>query len=314
MLGWGGFWILTVVWGSLFLFSRVGVASIDPIHITFIRLGVAAVGMNLIVILRRLPVPRDARTISHIVINGIGGLMIPIFMLNIGIQTVESGLSSVIQSTAAVFAAVVAHFVFADERLTPIKFFGVIVSFVGVIVLTQRGNPTDPSGSSLGGQIALIAGALFYAGFTIHSRVLIKQNIKPTVFSAIAMTSATVGIGIIMIFNIATGHVSPALPTTLAPEALAIMLILAVVHSFLAYLLYYEVVARIGAASSTMVTYTIPPVALILGIIFLNESLDTFIVIGSALIFFGIALTNVSYFERADDFLRGLRIKKGRMS
>lgn len=314
MLGWGGFWILTVVWGSLFLFSRVGVASIDPIHITFIRLGVAAVGMNLIIVARRLPVPRDPHTLLHIIINGIGGLLIPIFLLNIGIQSVESGLSSVIQSTAAVFAAIVAHFVFADERLTPIKFIGVVVSFIGIVVLTQRDSPSNVTQSSLAGQIALLTSALFYAGFVIHSRVLMqKHDIKPTVFSAIAMLSATISIGIVMVFNIAMGDVAISLPYTIGLETFLVVMTLGIVHSFLAYLLYYQVVQTIGAAPSTMVTYTIPPVALMLGIIFLNEQLDGFVIVGSVLIFFGIALTNLKFFERADTLLYGLGIKKGQV-
>ncbi len=313
MLGWGGFWILTIIWGSLYLFSRVGVESIHPIHMTFMRIGVAAVGLNIIVILRRLPIPKDPKTLLHLFINGIGGLMLPILLLNWGLQTVESGVGSVLESTAAIFGAVVAHFVFADERLTPIKLVGVIVSFIGVIILTQRDNPTDITQSSLEGPIALIAGALFYAGFTVHSRIIMQRDIKPTVFSAIAMLSATIGIGIIMLFNMAIGEVTLTLPATLGLEALIVVLILAIVHSFLAYLLYYEVVTRIGAASSTMVTYTIPPVALILGIIFLNEQLDEFIIMGSALIFFGIALTNLKFFERADTLLYGLGIKKGQV-
>lgn len=302
MLGWVGFWILTLIWGSLFLFSRVGVEQIHPTHITFIRLGIAAIGMNIIIILRRLPLPRDRNTLIQIILNGVGGLMLPIFMLNIGIQSVDSGLSSVLQATAAIFGAVVAHFVFVDERLSSLKIIGVIVSFVGVIILTQSSSPTGEN--TLMGQLVLIAGALFYAGFTIHSRVLMKRNIKPVVFSAIAMLSATGGIGVVMLIQILRGDLSYSLSPTLSSDALIIVLILAIVHSFLAYLLYYEVVERIGAANSTMVTYSIPPVALFLGVIFLDERLDIFLMLGACLIFCGIALTN-------SQSLRKFKTKKG---
>jgi len=292
MLGWGGFWILTFTWGSLFLFSQTGVSQIDPIHVTFIRLGTAAVGMNIVMMLRRLPIPKDPRTLLHLIVNGIGGLMIPIFMLNIGIQYVETGVSSVLQATAAVFAAVVAHFIFADERLNTIKFIGVIVSFIGVVVLTMR--DTGATGeSTLGGQIVLILGALFYASFTIHSRILMKRNIPPNVFSAFAMMSATMGIGVVMLFNVAQGALATTIPVTTSPEALFSVMVLAIVHSFLAYLLYYEVVSRIGASQATMVTYTIPPVALLIGVIFAGETLDSFILIGTALIFTGIGFTKL---------------------
>ncbi len=294
MLGWGGFWILTLTWGSLFLFSQAGVSEIDPIHLTFIRLGTAAVGMSLVMMLRRLPIPKDPRILVNLIINGIGGLMMPIFMLNLGIQTVETGVSSVLQATAAIFAAVVAHFVFADERLNAVKLFGVIVSFIGVIVLTMRDAGGSVGESTLEGQILLIIGALFYAAFTIHSRVMMQRNaIKPTVFSAFAMLSASMGIGIVMVWNMSQGTIAPTIPINTSIDVLFAVLVLAVVHSFLCYLLYYEVVARIGASQATMVTYTIPPVALIIGIVFADEILDAYIIVGTVLIFVGIGFTKL---------------------
>ena len=94
---------------------------------------------------------------------------------------------------------------------------------------------------------------------------------------------------------------------------MAIVLTLALVQSFLAYLLYYDVVSKIGASQATMVTYTIPPVALILGVIFLNEVLDQYIIIGTGLIFLGIALTKLKIFERIRFYTPALQTKKGRI-
>ena len=298
MLGWGGFWLLTLIWGSLYLFSRIGVESINPLHLTFIRLGIAAIGLNAIVIFRRLPFPTDRNTLLHLSIAGVGGLMLPILLLNWGLQTVESGIGSVLQATAAIFAALVAHFVFQDERLSSVKLIGVVISFVGVIVLTQRTADGVTVQSSVEGQLAIILGALLYAGFTIHSRILMQRNIKPIIFSALSMLAATYSMGLLMVVQIARGYLPPAIPTTISAPVLGVILILSFVHSFIAYMLYYEVVTRIGAAYSTMVTYTIPPVALILGVVLLNESLNIYVIIGTGLIFFGIALIKLHVFER----------------
>lgn len=313
MLGWAGFWVLTLIWGSLYLLSRVGLESIDPLHLTFIRLGIAATGLNLIVILRKLPIPRDRSTLFHIIITGIGGVMLPVFLLSWGLQTVESGVGSVLQATAAIFTAVVAHFVFTDERLSPIKFIGVIVSFIGVIILTQRDVTGVTTQSSIEGQIAIILGALLYAVFTIHSRFLMRRNIKPVVLSAISVLASAYLTGALMILQIALGHLDIFVPYTITPEAMAIVLTLALVQSFLAYLLYFDVVSKIGASQATMVTYTIPPVALILGVVFLNEILDQYMIIGTGLIFLGIALTKLKIFERIRFYTPALQTKKGRI-
>jgi drug/metabolite transporter (DMT)-like permease len=298
MLGWGGFWILTLIWGSLYLLSRVGLESINPIHLTFIRLGIAAVGLNAIMMIRRLTIPTDKNTIFHLIITGICGVMLPVFLLSWGLQTVESGVGSVLQATAAIFTALASHFIFDDERLSVTKFTGVLISFIGVIVLTQRNVADTTVQSSLEGQIAIILGALFYGVFTIHSRILMRRKIKPLVLSAISILASAYFTGLIILVQIALGDLPLTIPATISPQAMMIILTLALVQSFFAYLLYYEVVIRIGAAHATMVTYTIPPVALLLGVIFLNEALDIYIVIGTGLIFFGIALTKLRIFER----------------
>ena len=307
MLGWGGFWILTLIWGSLYLLSRVGLESIDPLHLTFIRLGVAAAGLNIIVIFRKLPIPTDRNTVFHLCLAGIGGLMLPILMLNWGLQTVESGVGSVLQATAAIFTAIVAHFVFVDERLSIVKLAGVLISFVGVVVLTQRQVEGVSVQSSIEGQIAIVLGGLFYATFTIHSRILMHRNIKPMVYSAIAMLAAACGMGILMLVQILSGQLATTVSSDITPQAMVIILTLSFVHSFVAYMLYYEVVSRIGAAHSTMVTYTIPPVALLLGVVVLNEQVDAFLIAGTALIFMGIALTKLRLFERVPSLGRSYK-------
>jgi len=311
MLGWGGFWILTLIWGSLYLFSRVGLESVDPTHLTFIRLGIAAIGLNAIVIIRRLPIPRDLNTLFHLAITGIGGVMLPVFLLSWGLQTVESGVGSVLQATAAIFSAVVSHFIFDDERLSPVKFLGVMLSFIGVIVLTQRNITDMTTQSTIEGQLAIILGALLYAVFTIHSRILMRRQIKPLVLSAVSVLVSAYGIGIMMLIQIVRGDLPMQVPPVITPQAMMIILTLALVHSFLAYLIYFEVVANIGAAQSTMVTYTIPPVALILGVVFAGERFDVYILIGTSLIFSGIALTKLRILELRRPIRIGWGIKKG---
>lgn len=298
MLAWGGFWLLTLIWGSLYMLSRVGLEVVDPLHIVFIRLGIASLGLNLIVILRRMPIPKDLGTILKISLNGIGSITIPMVLLNWGLQYIESGLGSVLQASAALFAVVVAHFFFVDERLTPSKLIGVVLGFIGVIALASRTSPSASVSNSFAGQIAVIVSALSYALFTIHSRTIIQQNIQPLVLSSISMLAATLAVGVLMFIATAQGQIPAIVTPDLSLQILLIILILSLFQSFLAYLIYYEVVARLGASQATMVTYVTPPVALILGIVFLNERLDTYIIIGTTLIFTGILFTRLNLFNR----------------
>lgn len=296
---WIFFGLLSLIWGSSFLLMRVGVVEMPAAQVTFTRVGIAALGMNLMMLLTRRRYPSDWRALAALTIIGLGNTAVPFTLLAWGEQTVESGMTSIIQAITPVFALVIAHFTLADERMTPVKVFGVLLSFAGIVVLTSRDFQSgDLLGSDLSGELAIIGASLCYAIFTTYSkRTLKKYQVEPVVMSAMTMTAAAAGALVLMYALPLIGERAPVSYTSLSTDVLLSGLTLGVLNTFIAYLLFYYVIAQLGASRTTMVTYVVPVVAVTLGALVLGEVIDERIILGSLLIITGIALANIRFYQ-----------------
>lgn len=291
---WVGFWVLGLIWGSSFLFIRVGVEQLSPFQVVFIRTAIAAVGLNLLLLARGKHLPLNWRMLAPLLIIGIGNTTIPFALITWGEKSITSGLAATLQSAASLFTAVLAHFFFVDERLTPQKIAGLVIGFIGVMVLGSH--------SIIDGQIdvlllasagAIVVASLFYAIFTIYSRKMIQNRYEPIVVSTGAMTFATISSGICMVLApLLNGQAATPLNLVSSDVLLAVTL-LGLINTFFAYIIYYWIVRELGAARSSMVTYITPGVGLALGALVLHEEIDWRLLAGAALIFCGIAFVNL---------------------
>jgi len=231
---------------------------------------------------------------------GIGNTIIPFTLISLGEQSIESGLASVLQATAALFGLVIGHFALPDERITPQKVGGLVIGFIGVMVLASR-NWQDGQVITGGllGQLAIVLASLFYASFTTYSRKSVGSKVEPIVIAAFAMMTAAIGELILIGVAPLLGYPVPRPPADLTENVLVAVLLLGFVNTFFAYILFYYIVRELGAARSQMVTYIVPPVGLILGVLLLNEQADIRLLIGAGLIFAGIGIVNLRIFQRA---------------
>ena len=294
---WIGFWILAVIWGSSFLFIRIGVEQLPPFQLVFIRTAIAAVGLTLVVYARGKRLPTDLRSIGDLLVLGIVNTILPFALITWGETHIESGLASVLQGTAALFTLVVAHFAFADERITPRKLIGLIIGFLGVIVLTGRSAsdsaiPVDANLQLLG-QLAIVVASFCYALGGTYGRKAMQNRLDPLVVSAGAMLVAAILSGVIAHVAPIWGGPAPIPINQLETRVLGAILALGLINTFGAYLIFYPLVAALGAARTSMVTYIIPVVGLILGAIFLGEQIDARLLIGAAMILGSIAIVNL---------------------
>jgi drug/metabolite transporter (DMT)-like permease len=295
---WIGFWVLALVWGSSFFFIRVGVTEMPPMQIVFVRTAIAALGLNLVIWMQGKRLPTDRQGISSLFFLGIVNTVLPFVLITWGEIYIESSLASILQGTAALFTLIVAHFAFADERITARKIAGLLVGFLGVVVLAGRsdaGNTSDTSALlHLLGQLAIIAASICYAFGGVFARKVTLGRIDPFVTAAGAMTVAAVTSGILTYFILPWSvGTSPVAFSALSPAVLGAVLALGVINTFGAYLIYYPLVVVLGAARTSMVTYVIPVVGLVLGALILDEQIDARLLLGAALILGSIAIVNL---------------------
>ncbi len=293
-LAWGLFWLVGLIWGSSFLLIRVGVEAISPSQLVLTRCVIAAVGLNIVLYLRGKRLPTDWPTIRALAIIGLGNSAFPYMLIAMGEQTVSSGLAAVLQATAALFTLVIAHFAFTDERITPRKIMGIVLGFVGVVVLSSRqlGDGSNLNSGFLG-MISIMGGSLFYATFTVYSKKLIRNKIEPLQVAAGTFIAAALGSVVLVIIEPLLGGRSWVPYNQLESNILLAIITLGILNTFVAYLFFYYLVQQLGAFRASTVTYIVPVIGLFLGWLILDEKIDGLLFFGAALIFMGIGVVNI---------------------
>jgi drug/metabolite transporter (DMT)-like permease len=307
-----------LIWGSSYLFIRIAVAELKPVEIVFIRTTIAAIGLGLVIYFQRLAFPTNWRTLGTLAIIGVGNVVAPFMLITWGEQTVPSGMAAVLQSTAALFSLVIAHFAFADERINPQKVVGLILGFIGVVVLFSGELAEEGAGGILG-HLAIVLSSLCYATFTAMGRKVIQGKVEPIAVAFATMTVASVVTLLPVLFSAArfsllktatpnlddyVAHLFASQPgltplDIISTRALFAVILLGVLNTFVAYLFYYYIVRELGASRAAMVTYVIPPVGVVLGALLLQETIGETLLLGAGLIFTGIAIVNLRWFRRS---------------
>ena len=292
---WIAFWILGLIWGSSFLLIRVGVEDIPATELVLIRIFIAAVGLNIARMLRGIPLPRDWPTIRAFSLIGLGNAAIPYTLISLGEQTITSGMAAVLQSTVSLFTLVIAHFAFADEHMTTQRVVGLTIGFIGIVVLYSNSIVDGKIDMPVFmGQMAMILASLFYATFIVYSRMVIRRNIQPIVIAAGTFLPALFWAALFVLLEPVLGGRAFIPPSDLPRESLWAAIGLGFFNTFIAYIFFYYIIRELGSFRASMVTYVVPVVGLMLGVLVLDERVTITMIIGAVMIFIGIGIVNVN--------------------
>ncbi len=162
--------ILAVLWGSSFLFFKILVAVLPPLTVVLARVGIAALLLNLWIVLRGGTMPTGWRVWRQFICMGVLNNVIPFTLFVYAEQAISSGLAAILNATTPLFTVLVAHGLTRDETLTQARFAGVVAGFCGVAVLIGPQALTGIGQTSLVNQLACLAAALSYALAAIYGR------------------------------------------------------------------------------------------------------------------------------------------------
>jgi drug/metabolite transporter (DMT)-like permease len=273
--------VLCGIWGSTWLFIKLGLADLPPLTFAGIRFVIACTILLVLIRIRRLPLPR---TRAEWILLAIAGILS--FGLNYGLvfwgeQYISSGLAALLQSTLPAFGLVFAHFHLPGERLSWSRINGVILGVCGVGVVFS--NQLAVAGrQALAGCVALILSAMCAA----YSNVLVKtygKNLNPAILAAGQMF-----FGLLLLLAVGIPLEGNPLHFRWTPMALIALFYLAVVGSVIAFLLYYWLVLNMDVTKSMLIALVTPVVAVILGMIVLHEEMGWRTLVGGAMIVTGI--------------------------
>jgi drug/metabolite transporter (DMT)-like permease len=271
--------VLSLIWGSSFMFIKVAVRDLDPSTLILGRLGLAALTLLAVVpwLIGGSAALADFR--EHwrwLVVIGLLNTAVPFWLLSWGETRIDSGLASIIQASVPIFNALLAFGFFHDERVTGGRLVGVAVGFVGVALLVGA----QPHAKLLGA-LAVVGMALCYAA----GGLLTKRHLATARPHVIALgTSAVAAVAVLPAGVAQAPHHAPGW------KAIASVAVLGTLCTAVAYLLFFTIIARAGAGYAALVTYLVPPVALFYGAVFLDEGIGWAALAGLVLILAGVTL------------------------
>jgi drug/metabolite transporter (DMT)-like permease len=303
-IDWLLFVILGFMWGSSYLFIKIGVeAGLPPFTLITLRLLFGFVLLAAVVGIAREPLPRDLRTYGHLIVMGAVNIAIPFSLITWAELTVDSALAAILNAAVPLFVIVIAAIFLRDERITINRLAGLAVGFIGVVILVGF-DPAQLASGDLAGEIALIGSTISYAIGAVYA----KRNIHglrpmiPAIFQ--------VGFALVMVTVLAFVFERPIdVVSRITPDALFAVVWLGILGSGLAYLVFFRILGRWGATRTSMVAYLLPVYGIALGAWVLHEPIDARLLIGTALVIGGVALVNSRYGSRPLFQQRGARVE-----
>lgn len=261
------------------MFIKVAGRELAPSTLILGRLGLAT--LTLAAVVPSLVGVRAAweGMLAHwraLVVVGLLNTAVPFWLLSWGETRIDSGLASIIQASVPIFNALLAFGFFHDERVTGRRLLGVAVGFVGVALLVGA----QPHAKLLGA-LAVVGMALCYAA----GGLLTKRHLSTARPHVIALgTSAVAAFAVLPVGVAQAPHHVPGW------KALASIAVLGTLCTAAAYLIFFTLIVRAGAGYAALVTYLVPPVALVYGALFLGESVGAAALAGLVLILAGVTL------------------------
>jgi drug/metabolite transporter (DMT)-like permease len=280
---WGILLILAVIWGGAFFFIGVAVKHVPPLTYVWLRLTIAASAMWAYLRFKGLKLGLPREVWGSILLLALLNNALPFTLFGWGQTHIASGLASILNATTPIWGVLVAHFLTQDERMTPRKIAGVLLGFGGVATMI---GPTllRNIGSDALAQLACVTASLSYALAAVWARRFRRMGLSP-----MSVTTGQLTAGAVMMLPLALFVDQPwqhALPPLSAWGAITALALLCTAFG---YVLYFRLIDSSGATNALLVTLLVPPTAILLGGLFLGESLAAQDFLGLGLIALGLA-------------------------
>jgi len=282
---------LGVMWGTSYGFIKLGVETLTPFTLIASRLLIGFALLATVVAIARESLPRNPRTYGHLLVMAVINIVIPFTLITWAEQSVASAIAAILNGAVPLLVIVLAALVFPDEPITLGRLVGVVVGYVGVVVLVAPGLAGALNGSEVTGEVALLGSTVSYAVGAVYARRNIKglRPMIPAVFQ--------VGFAFLIVATLALVFEKP-LAVAWNTNALIAVLWLGLLGSGAAYLIMFRLLGRIGATATSQLAYLLPVVGIVTGALMFGEQVDARVVGGTGLILGGVTLVNSRFGTR----------------
>jgi drug/metabolite transporter (DMT)-like permease len=291
-----GFITLAAIWGSSFLFIKVGVEELHPVYVTLGRVAAGMITLLILLAVLRDRLPRDPKLWLHLTVTGAIGVALPFTLFGYGEQRVSSLLAGIWNATTPLVVLPLAVLLFRTERMSGRKAIGLGLGFVGV--LTVLGVWQGVGGAQFTGQLMCFVAAVCY-GFVIPYSKRFVTNRTESGLSLAAGQLVTATVLMAIVAPVIAGRPTPL--GDLSAAAIASVLVLGAVGTGIAFVLNMRNIRLAGATTASMVTYLIPLFAVVLGVLVLDEQLAWYQPVGAVVVLAGVAVSQGLFGRRKAD-------------
>lgn len=276
---------LVAMWGSAFMFVKLGVATVPPATLVAGRLVIGVVILFAVMHVRGLALPPPGRRWLPLAVLALVGNCVPYYLITWGQQFIDSALAGILMAAMPLATLVLAHSFVAGERMTVNRVTGFSIGFFGIVVVMGPAALAGLGGSlrEVIAQAAVLGGALCYAANSIIARRAVADD----------FIVASTGMLVIACIVMVPAALVIDRPWSLAPSpgSVAVILWLGIGPTALATIVYFRLIAAAGPTFMSIVNYLSPVVALLCGVLLLGEEPGASTLAGLGLILSGVALS-----------------------
>jgi drug/metabolite transporter (DMT)-like permease len=283
-IDWLGMIALVMMFGSAFMLTKISVQEYPPSVVAGGRIIIAAIMLVAIAVFRKDSFKFLKKYWLLLVALAFFGCSLPFYLISWGQQVVDSSIAGILMAVMPLTTIVLAHFFVVGERLTTNRVIGFVLGFIGILILfgpTALANYENDI-DRLIAMLAILAGALSYAVNTIIAKRLPNESF--IALSAVMMIFASLLMLPGMFLSGQNWQLSPQ-----SPEFISLLL-LGIFPTGVATVIYFAVIIRVGPSFLSQINYLIPVWAVLIGILFLNESIGYNAIIALVIILLGIAI------------------------
>ena len=269
---------LSLIWASAFFNIKIATYSYGPITIAFLRIFFGMIPVLILCFYKNIKIEVFSKDWKWFAAIGIINLVIPFFLISVGVQKVQSNLAAVLMSTTPISATILAHFFVDKEKINFIKIVGIFLGFSGILYLFSDNLLINDD--NLFSALMILLGSTFYViGGILTLKISHKKNEN--------VTASILIWGFIFVCPISLliekpWNLSPSMESTLS------LIYLGIFPTGVAWLLRFIILKKNGLVFQSQVAYLIPIFGVFLGYIFLNEAITSKVLFSLIAIVLGI--------------------------
>jgi drug/metabolite transporter (DMT)-like permease len=257
--------LLALIWGSAFLWIKLADRGLSPAEVTFTRLALGAIVLFPVAAARRDALPRGGQVWAHIAVAALFANAVPYLLFAVAEKSVASSTAGIINATTPLWTVALALALRHQKSLSGWQAAGLIVGFTGALLIFSPWQAA--SGIATAGGIECLAASVSYAiSYIYMDRYLARRGISPIALSASQLLAAALWLALALaVTGVPAPHFTAASVTG--------VIILGVLGTGIAYVLNYQIITSEGATIASTVTYLLPVIAIVLGVLVLDETI-----------------------------------------